>query len=176
MGTLSNKEIAVLDQLAKNSSPSQRKLAQATGISLGLINVILKKFIKVGFLKVSYFNKRKMEYLLTPSGRQETTQKGHRQITTTIKNYRTLREGITNLLKQLHASGYDYFSIHGDGELRELVESTFFTSLEESPVKLGKEHREYPRSVVLNVTPDSLDSNFKGDVVDVLGKIGFSNG
>jgi DNA-binding MarR family transcriptional regulator len=172
MGTLSDKEVAILDQLSKSSSVSQRKLAQTTGISLGLINVILKKFIKAGLIKISYLNKRKMEYLLTPLGRQETTHKAHRQITATIRNYRTLREGVAHLLKQLHASGYDYFSIHGDGELKELVEATFFTSLEESPVKLGKEHREYPRSVVLNVTPDPLDLNFKGDVVDVLGKIG----
>jgi hypothetical protein len=114
-----------------------------------------------------------MDYTLTPEGILQVSEKNHRHATNTIRRYKLIQSNLANLLKKLHTSGYDYFSIHGDGELRELVESTLRTCLEEAPVTLGTEHRKDPRAVVLNVTPDSFPRDFQGEVVSVLEKLEF---
>lgn len=168
----SQKEVAILDLISKQSSISQRELAKLTGYSLGIINVILQKFIKSGHIKVSHPNKRKMEYFLTPAGREETTKKNFCLATATIRNYKLIRDKLAELLKELHTSGYDYFSIYGDGDLRELLEKTFRDCLEESPVTLGNEHLNNPRAVTLNVTMESVVPQIKGDMVSVLERIG----
>src|SRR3989338_10379731 len=141
MPLLSSKEVEILENISRNRSLSQRELAKKTLISLGLINVILKRFIKIGYIKVSHVNKRKMEYTLTPNGLQETARKNQEEATQTIRKYKTIQTMLAKLLQELHQSGYDYFSIHGDGELRDLIETTFYNSLENVPVSLGKEHR-----------------------------------
>lgn len=171
MPLLRSKEVEVLQSIFRDPSISQRELAKKTLISLGLINVIIKKFIKIGYIKVCQINKRKMEYTLTPNGLQETARKNHYDTAETIKKYKSIQLGVANLLKELHQSGYDYFSIHGDGELRDLIETTFYNCLENAPVSLGKEHHFQPRAVILNLTPEPLPENPKGNVVDILDKL-----
>jgi len=171
MDQLTEKEVLILDQVLRRSKSSQRDLSKKTGISLGLINVILKKLLKTGMIKVSQLNKRKMEYLLTPEGFMEASRKVYRKTAETIRNYRSIESSISELLKKLHASGYDYFSIHGDGELKELLETTFYRCLEEVPVTLGSDHRTDPRAVILNITPDQLPPHIKGTVIQVLDRI-----
>jgi DNA-binding MarR family transcriptional regulator len=167
-----DKEIEVLSHIAQKSSVSQRELAKTTGLSLGMINIMLKKLVEAGYLQVSPLNKRKMQYLLTPRGSLETVRKQFRHATETIKNHQRLRSKVSSLLKELHASGYDYFSIQGDGELKELVESIFQESLEDAPVSLGTTHRSQSWAVVLNLTAEWMDQGFKGNVVNVLERLG----
>lgn len=169
-----DKETVILFSLQKNSSVSQRQLARATGISLGLINVILQKFIKNGYVTVTHHDKRKFQYLLTPHGFEETFRKGYQVATATIRNYHNIQSQLAQILKNLYKAGYEYFSICGDGELRGLLETAFGQSLEDAPVKLGEKHREDERAVVLNLTFQPMDPNFRGHVVNVLEKIVFN--
>lgn len=171
MPLLSQRETLILDHISRRSSISQRELAKETKISLGLINVILKKMVNAGYIRVTHLNRRKMEYVLTYQGFKETTKRAYHYVTRIIRNYKIIEANLSNLLKELHKSGYSYFSIHGDGELRDLTESVFQNCLEEAPVTLGREYREDQRAVILNLTTDAGDPNFKGDVVNVLGRI-----
>lgn len=139
-------------------------------MSLGLINVILKKLAKTGHIKVTHLNKKKLEYLLTPQGFLEASQKTYEYTLKTIRRYRAIEDGLSNLLRELHRSGYVYFSIHGDGELRDLLESVFYRCLNEVPVTLGREHRKDPRAIVLNLMADPPPDH-RGTVLNVLERI-----
>jgi DNA-binding Lrp family transcriptional regulator len=172
MPSLNDKDILLLEHVSKKSSISQRELSKKTGISLGLINVILKKLIRTGHLKASQLNTRKLEYLLTPQGFLEAAKKTYEYTISTIRKYKIIESNLSLLLKELHRSGYDYFSIHGDGELKDLIESTLQKSLEEIPVTLGREHRKDQRAIVLNLTMDPLPEGHTGDVLNVVEKIG----
>ncbi len=169
---MTEKETLILGQILQKTSISQRELAKKTSLSLGLINGILKKLANNGYIQTSKLNKRKLQYLLTSQGFHETVKKTHQYATDTIQNHKRLQTRLSSLLKELHASGYDYFSIYGEGELRELVEAVFRQSLEESPVSFGREHRHHPRAVMLNVNPDPPIEPFSGDVINVLERIG----
>lgn len=172
MPHLSSKELSILECLSKKSSASQREIAKTTGVSLGLINVILKKFIQSGYIKVGHLNKKKLEYLPTSAGTLETAQGKHQTTTWMIQGYKKIQVQLAGLFQELHSTGYNYFSIHGDGELKGLVESILRSSLEEAPVTLGKEHRAHPQAVVLNLNAEPMTEGHRGDVVNVLEKVG----
>lgn len=167
----SDKEFSILNKLSEKSSISQRELAKSLGVSLGLINLILKKLIRVGYIQVLQLNKKKLAYLLTPTGLKETTRRSRNYAMSTIRTYNQIRADLVRLLQGLHHSGYEYFSIHGDGELKDLLVSAFENGLEDVPVRLGKEHLRHSRAVVLNLTEEPLPSDVQGDSVNVIERI-----
>jgi DNA-binding MarR family transcriptional regulator len=172
MSDFNDKELSVLDHVGRNSSISQRELARATGISLGLINVILKKFLRTGYLQVSQLNKRKLEYILTREGFMAVTRRTYQYATRTIRNYHQIHSQLSALLIELNDSGYDYFSIHGDGELREMIEAIAPSLFSEGQAALGEEHRNESGAVVLNLTVAPMEGDFDGEEVKVLERIG----
>jgi len=172
MPSLNDKELIVLDQLGRNSLISQRELAKATGISLGLINVILNKFLKTGYLQVASLNKRKLEYLLTPQGFLAITRRTYQFANRTIQNYRNLQSQLADLLLRLNQDGFNYFSVHGDGELKEMIELVAASTFSEGMARLGDEHRTDSQAVVLNITADPMSGNFDGKIISVLESLG----
>ncbi len=171
MDKLSNKELQVLDQVGRNSSISQRELSRATGISLGLINVILKKFLNTGYLQVSQLNKRKLQYGLTPEGFLAIARKTYRYATNTIRNYHQIHSQVAALLKELSSMGHDYFFIHGEGELRQLIEAVAPSVFDGSSASLGEEHREVEGVIILNVSAEPISEDVKGKEIRLLDRL-----
>ena len=69
LGELTSNELTILESLQDSTEAiSQRDLARRTGFSVGLVNAVLKKLVRTGYVKTSHLNRRSLEYLLTPSG------------------------------------------------------------------------------------------------------------
>ena len=72
-----NNDIATLqniaDTLKEEPLASQRVLAENAGISIGLMNAILKRFVERGWIMLSNVNLRKLSYAITPAGIAELT-------------------------------------------------------------------------------------------------------
>jgi len=69
---------AIYASIAQNEASkatSQRELAQASGLSLGMTNVLLKRFVERGWIKLSHLNKRKVLYALTAEGMEEISRR-----------------------------------------------------------------------------------------------------
>jgi len=64
-------EYQVLNHLHENQITTQRKISQRTGLSLGAVNLLLKKMVRKGFVKVEKLDSRSVRYILTPVGLQE---------------------------------------------------------------------------------------------------------
>jgi len=64
-------EYIVLDYLKDNYQTSQRKIAEKTGLSVGTVNLLIKKMVKKGFIKLERINGRTLRYILTPKGMAE---------------------------------------------------------------------------------------------------------
>lgn len=171
MPQLSDKEGVILDHIAAKPCISQRDLSRITGTSLGCVNAIIKKLTQTGHIQSSSPNKKRPEYTLTSQGLLETTQKAHETALSIVKSFKTIQSRLAELLTRLHHSGYDYFSIHGDGELKDLLKATFFECLEDAPVTLGEKEQDHPRAIILNVSHTSLPPDFKGNVVNVMERL-----
>ena len=68
-------ELDILNIVAQNPITSQRKIAEQTGVSLGQVNFLLKKFAKKGLIKIEGQTPKSLQYNLTPKGIAEKTEK-----------------------------------------------------------------------------------------------------
>ncbi len=67
-------EYQVLNHLQENEMTTQRKISSHTGLSLGAVNLLLKKMVRKGLIKVEKLNARTVRYILTPQGMKEKTR------------------------------------------------------------------------------------------------------
>ncbi len=67
-------EYQVLTHLHENEQTSQRKLSRHTGLSLGAVNILIKKMARKGLIKIEKLNPRTVRYILTPQGIKEKTR------------------------------------------------------------------------------------------------------
>lgn len=123
-GELLPSETSVLETLAfANTSWTQRKLAHRTGYSIGLINTILKKLSKTGYIKITSVNKQRLQYLLTPQGIATASKMACNYILRTFQDYQRFYLQISVFFKELSENGHrDLYVCCDDVELRELIQ------------------------------------------------------
>ena len=73
-------EYKVLIHLQENKITTQRNISKNTGLSLGAVNLLLKKMVRKGLIKIEKLNARTMRYILTPKGMQEKSRLTYRFI------------------------------------------------------------------------------------------------
>ena len=64
-------EYEVLSHLQENETTTQRNISKRTGLSLGAVNLLMKKMVRKGLVKVEKLSARTMRYILTTRGMQE---------------------------------------------------------------------------------------------------------
>jgi len=122
---MDNKEFAVIQQISNNKKPTQRDIAKKVGISLGLTNLIIKRLIKKGYIKIKEVPPRTIQYMLTPKGFSEKVHKSYEFTLITVNSIKTIKENIQDIIKEKHKLGVNNFTIFGDGELATLTEIAF---------------------------------------------------
>jgi DNA-binding Lrp family transcriptional regulator len=161
-----DKEHRLLDVLARDAGLSQRQVAKETGLSLGMVNLILGRLVKTGAIKVVSLNGRTARYLLTPAGVAEKTRRAYEYLHRTVDTFRGLRTRIDELIHELHAEGAREFLIHGEGEVADIAE--FCLSRSALPdVRYRRESGappadELPTRVVLRCSMQPLGEGYVG--------------
>ncbi len=151
----------LLELLSSTPNLSQRDLAQATNLSLGLINLTLKRLIQTGHLKVSNLNPKKFEYLLTPKGMLEKSRKTYAYISKTINVYGEYQKRLEKLVLHLFKSGYSEFGIAGSGEIATLMEIAFRSSgVSAHCRRLQTNDNAKPGEIVLDCRSDAQGGTF----------------
>jgi len=119
---MQDNEVLILEELEKNSDITQRDLSEKTGLSLGMVNLLLKKFIKKGFVKLERLNGRSFRYILTPEGFKEKSKK-------TIIEYMKVYYQKMLLIKQnieriirVYGRNRTYILFGKDREMKEIIE------------------------------------------------------
>jgi predicted transcriptional regulator len=118
----SEKFYRVLESLSQGEELSQRELAQKTGLSLGMVNLILKRLVKTGYVKVANLNRKKMEYILTSKGLAEKMVRSYQYFRRAYRAFQESRSRVDRLVSGLMEKGHRRFFIVGAGEVVELVE------------------------------------------------------
>jgi EPS-associated MarR family transcriptional regulator len=97
----------VMRALEANPQLSQRDLAKALGISLGVVNYCLKGLVEKGQVKVSNFrasgNKLRYAYVLTPRGVLERARLTKNFLQRRMAEHDALRAEILALQEELNA-------------------------------------------------------------------------
>lgn len=90
-------EYQVLTHLQNHELTTQRKIASRTGLSLGAVNMLLKKMVRKGLIKIEKLNTRTVRYILTPQGLKEKTRLTYNFVR---RSYRQIIE-ITGAVEEL---------------------------------------------------------------------------
>jgi DNA-binding MarR family transcriptional regulator len=87
-----------------------------------MTNLVIKKLIAKGYVKVKGLDRRRVQYILTPRGFTEKVKKTHRYLLRSIETLKKVKEKIQDTVLEYYEKGERNFTILGKGELADIVE------------------------------------------------------
>jgi len=136
------RDLRLLDEVARDARVSQRSLAKSLGVALGLTNLYVKRLVRKGYIKITTIPRHRLKYLLTPRGMAEKSRLTYLYMQYSLSNYRNVRNRLKHVLSSLSQAGHKRVVVYGTGELAELA----YLSLREMDMTLvgfvdGKQHQ-----------------------------------
>ena len=132
MNSSAYKELQLLNEIATESSVTQRSLANKLQMALGLTNLMIRRCVKKGHVKVVNIQRNRIRYLLTPQGIAEKTRLTYEYLQYSLYLYRRVRQLLRERLAQVVQAGGRDILIYGTGEVAEMA----YLSIEESGLHL----------------------------------------
>ena len=120
-GNLDTRELAILEKLENNGHLTQRDLSKEVGIALGLVNHLLKKMVKKGWIKIKNIDAKKIRYLITPEGAVEKSSLLYKRVESTIHFYLDAKRVIKEKVEHLKGDGVKSVSIYGINHISEVL-------------------------------------------------------
>lgn len=72
---LDEREFELINIVGAELGANQRDLSRRLNLSLGMTNMLVRRLITKGYIRIRQFNKKKVEYILTPRGFAEKMRK-----------------------------------------------------------------------------------------------------
>ena len=120
-----NKDLTILqdiaDTLEDQPMASQRVLAEKAGMSIGLMNAVLKRFVERGWIMLSNVNLKKLSYAITPAGIAELTRRSQSFARRTFEIANTYNEEISRLVLDAKTSGKTSVALYGESYIKFLL-------------------------------------------------------
>ena len=130
------KELEVLQQIQENEYITQRDLAQNTGLSLGAVNLLIKKMINTGLIKIEKLNPQKIRYILTPEGMAEKAAKTYNYIVKNYNNMLHMQNVVKAIVDKQYEQGIRYIYLYGEqDEVFEIIKVVLEKCTQEYGIK-----------------------------------------
>jgi hypothetical protein len=113
----------ILDAVESDRDASQRSLARELGIALGLTNLLVKRLVHKGWLRVIKIKPNRVRYLITPAGIVEKTRLSRAYFDHSVQFYRQARGRIQQQFSALAAAAAPpprRVVFYGAGEVAEI--------------------------------------------------------
>lgn len=112
-----------ISELSKDDPDiSQRDLARAIELSLGMTNILLKRLAEKGFVLIKRVSPRKVSYVLTPEGMNELARKTFRYLKRTMKTVVSYKEAIVSITRDAKARGFTTIGLLGISDIEFVIE------------------------------------------------------
>src|SRR5690349_8524957 len=93
----------VLQAIASGRPVTQRSLANDLGVALGLTNLLVRRLVAKGYVKVSGIGTRHIRYLMTTAGWEALALATRKSLEDTVHLYTQTREQIRGSLAEISA-------------------------------------------------------------------------
>ena len=123
--TLDEREFELINIVGAQIANNQRDLSRHMDLSLGTINMLIRRMITKGYIRTRQLNQKKVEYILTPKGFTEKTRKSIKYTVKTLNSITLIKERLKKTVSALHDRGERNFFILGESDLGVLVETAF---------------------------------------------------
>jgi predicted transcriptional regulator len=105
--------------LGKNPNITQRDLSEKTMLSLGMVNMLIKRFIKKGFVKLERLNSKSFRYILPPEGFKEKSKKTIEYMKIYYRRTLLIKQNIERII-QRYGRNRTYVLFGKDKEMKEI--------------------------------------------------------
>jgi DNA-binding MarR family transcriptional regulator len=127
----------ILLEIEADRAVSQRRLSDRLGIALGLTNLLLRRVVAKGWVKVVHIRPNRVQYLLTPSGLAAKARLTRDYLEGTLRFYADARERVRERFRELSVQleaegGFKRIVFYGAGEIAEIG----YVSLQETDLQL----------------------------------------
>ncbi len=119
---LDEREFELINIVGAEIGANQRRLSRLMDLSLGMTNMLIRRLISKGLIRIEQLNKRKVQYLLTPQGFAEKMRKSVNYTLKTINSIGLIKARVQAILLDLHKDGTRDFFIVGKSDLSILIE------------------------------------------------------
>ncbi len=157
--SLSPKEAALIE-LLDDQVRSQRSIAGESGFSLGMTNLLLKRLVGKGYIKIVTLNGRTLKYMLTPRGFAEKLRRSYTYLLTSIRQLNDLKASVQDLAREKNLEHRPVLVL-GRNELAELARETLREEDIEaeiiSPETLGEKMDSLEGGVIMQCLPEPAD-------------------
>ncbi len=123
--TLDEREFELVNIIGAKIGSNQRDLSHHMDLSLGMTNMLIRRLITKGYIRIKQLNRRKVEYILTSKGFAEKTRKSVKYTLKTINSISIIKNRLKEILTELYKKNERNFLILGESDLALLVEIVF---------------------------------------------------
>ena len=120
--SLNEREFELVNIIGGDLGSNQRDLSRRMNLSLGMTNMLVRRLITKGYIRIKQLDRRKVEYLLTPKGFTEKMRKSIKYTLKTIDSIGLIKKHLLGVLEPLCAGGVRKFYILGESDLAGLIE------------------------------------------------------
>ena len=112
---------SIADTLKEEPMASQRVLAENAGMSIGLMNAVIKRFVERGWLMLTNVNLKKLSYAVTPEGIAELTQRSQSFAKRTFAIANKYNEALCAAVAEAKKQGKTRLVLYGKSYIRFLL-------------------------------------------------------
>lgn len=113
--------LRLLDVIEHNGQVSQRELSKKLGISLGLVNLFIRRLIRDGYFEVVGLPSGRLTYALTSKGLAEKSRLATEYLDYALGFYRDVRKTVQKKLRELEDQQIREIILYGVGDIAELI-------------------------------------------------------
>ncbi|MDA3845074.1 MAG: winged helix-turn-helix transcriptional regulator [Vallitaleaceae bacterium] len=114
-------EYTIMSEIVDNENVTQRELSKKLGISVSTVNVLIKKMIKKGLIKMIQVTQKQVFYMLTPIGLMEKAKKTVRYLKAHYRAIYETKEKIKSIIGELGQEHDAIFVLMHDDEMGEMI-------------------------------------------------------
>ena len=114
-------QLDLLVSLESGNVVTQGSISKRLGVSIGLINALLKRSVHKGYVKVTSAPYKRYAYYLTPKGFAEKSRLVAEYLEISLSFFRQARREYADLLERARRSGFKRLALVGSGELAEIA-------------------------------------------------------
>jgi DNA-binding MarR family transcriptional regulator len=120
--TLNEREFELVNIVGAQLAANQRELSRQMNLSLGMTNMLLRRLVTKGYIRITQLNQKKTEYLLTPKGFSEKMRKSVKYTVKTMTSIGLIKKCFKEVLSQHNALSEKNFYVLGESDFAFLVE------------------------------------------------------
>src|SRR6056297_279803 len=129
----SDREYKLMSEISENENITQRELSKKLNVSLGSVNILIKKMIKEGLIKMNQVSKRQVFYMLTPAGIIEKTKKTGNYIKIHYNAINETKEKIKKALEEINKEYDTIYVLKVESDINQVLNATLDEYIDKNP-------------------------------------------